>query len=508
VGQALREIAAAFGVSWEGSSLEKGMQQVEQAKKGLVVFGGLLLATGYAVARFAAGFEQDAGALQDTAASLDLTTTELQELEVAATRAGLRTEQFRTALQRFQQNAEAAAQGGNAQAKIFEKLGITVKDAGGHVLGTGELLTDLAGAFDKIEDPAKRAAMAHDLFGRQGARIATILHSGAGGIEELRGELELLGGGMSRDGIEVADRLGDEFDRLKVTMNSVRSAIAVVLLPPLTWLAEKTREAMTWLSKLAKETSIVQAALVLLSAAAIAAGGIMLAAFLPVILAMAPWVLGIAAVWLVLDDLITLFRDGDSAIGRFIDSMFGVGAAKEFVHELSAAWEALKSTLDAVSDSLLSVFELFGRKRTVRNEYRSVEEAAQHRFATTDARPTDRGATPRSVDEAQARGMTETSHSMQTLIANATKAGLHITPELRAQLQLVALPSRPTIPAVSTHTTQVVQHNANTFHIDGSGDPRAVAADVVRLTEQRNAAALERAHAARRDVSPPPPRGT
>jgi hypothetical protein len=515
MGTALREIAASFGITWDGSALEKGLQQVEKAKKGLAVFGGFLAATGYAVARFAEGFENDAGALEDTANALNLNTTELQELEVAATRAGLRTEQFRGSLLRFQQNAEAAAQGGSAQAQVFEKLGVKVKDAGGHVLGTGDLLTDLAEAFDKIQDPAQKAAYANELFGRQGAKLVTILHSGAGGLEELRGELGELGGGLTQEGVAAAGKLGDEFDRLRVATNSVRSGIAVVLLPPLTWLAEKVRDLMVGFSKLSRETSIIQTALLALAGAAVYAAGVVLSAFSPLILAMAPWALGLAAVFLILEDLVTLFRGGQSVIGEFIDAIFGVGASAEFVNTLTEAFRGTKEMVKGITDGIEEILEFFGNSHLVnRNRYRSVDESARHGFSTIEehiGRRNEGDSGPRSVTEAAAQGQTQTSHTLQTLLANARRAGLTVTPELRAELQAVALPARPTIPDPAARAPagpRVEQHNVNHFHIDGSKDPRTVAEEVVRLTERRNAAQLERAAAARTETPQAASEGT
>jgi hypothetical protein len=48
--------------------------------------------------------------------------------------------------------------------------------------------------------------------------------------------------------------------------------------------------------------------------------------------------LKIALLFLIFEDLYTLFTGGDSAIGRFIDGMFGVGASAEFVKTVKAAW--------------------------------------------------------------------------------------------------------------------------------------------------------------------------
>lgn len=514
MGQALKEIAASFGIKWDGSALEEGLKQVEKAKKGLVVFGGFLTATGLAVAKFAMDFENDAGALEDTANALNLNTTELQELEVAATRAGLRTEQFRGTLLRFQQNAEAAAHGGGQQAKVFDALGVKVKDASGHVRGTGELLTDLAGAFGRVQDPAQKAAYAHELFGRQGAKLATILKSGEGGIEALRGELAELGGGLTDDAVHAAGQLGDEFDRLRVVGNSLRSTIAVVLLPPITWLAEKTRDAVLWFNKAAKGSSIVQAVLVTLAAAAVFAGAQMLAAFMPLIIAMAPWVAGIAAVVLIVEDLITMFRGGDSVIGRFIDKMFGIGATKAVVRAVSEFWDSLTFAIGKAWD----ILKEFGRGMSefLPQAWNSLKAAlapvGEWFLMFWGQIRTGFDAILRLAEKIPGLGsVVRGVRSALSSVGNAaagTVSEAFSTGALSDAGQLLlgsaatthrAVVSRGVGPSAST---QVVQNHNPVIHVHGAGDPETVARRTAELVHRNNAAQLERAHAARRETVP------
>jgi hypothetical protein len=495
---ALREIAAVFDIEWNGSALEKGFVQLNNVKAGLDILGGVLRTGASIIREFTLGYEESAGQLEDTANALGLTTTQLQEMDVAATRAGLNVNAFRGSLQRFAENVTSAAAGSGAAAEVFSQLHIQLKDAAGGTRNTSDVMDDLAVAFDKVEDPAKRTHLATELFGRSGARLATILHTGSGGLAELRKELEGLGGGLTKDGVEAAGKFGDELDRLKVSFDSTRSSIAVVLLPPLTFLVEKVRAGIVWFTQLARTSSIVQAGLAAIGIAAAVAGGSMLAAFAPVIAAMAPWVLGIAAVVLILDDLITLFRGGQSVIGDFIDKMFGVGASKQFVEDVKLAFDAVTLAIADAREEVEKFFQLFGSSRQVdRNAFRSVDDAAASGFATTRGRVGDRPAERRSVEGAIQQGSAETTHSLQTLLQTARRSGQQITPELRAQLAAVALPTLPRPQGGGPGGVQ--QTNQTTIQVNGARDPAAVAREVVRLTEQRQSDALARAHAARRD---------
>lgn len=494
---ALREIAASFGIDFDKSSLASAFKSINDVKAGLDILQGVLQ-TGVSVIRaFTLGYEENAGALEDTANSLGLTTTQLQEMDVAATRAGLSVNAFRSSLQRFQGNVAAAAEGGGAAANVFNQLHIKLKDAAGNTRNTSEIMDELAVAFDKVEDPAKRTHLATELFGRSGARLATILHSGSGGLAELRQELQSLGGGITQDGVETAGKFGDELDRLKITFDSVRSVIAVSLLPPLTSLVTKVRDGIVWFSNLARTSSLIQSVLSLLGAAAVVVGAQMLIAFAPVIAAMAPWAAGIAFIVLLVDDLITMFRGGKSVIGEFIDSMFGVGASAQVVEDIKMAFEGAKLMIQDAREEVEKFFELFGRTPTVqRNQFRSVDEAAARGFATTQMRPGDRLAERRSVEGAVQQGTAETSHSLRSLLATARRSGVRVTPELQAQLAAVALPASIPRPAAAS---TLVQNNSPVINVNGTREPRVVAQEIVNLTEQRNRDALARAHAARRE---------
>lgn len=130
-------------------------------------------------------------------------------------------------------------------------------------------------------------------------------------------------------------------NRQRVAMDGLRATIATALLPMLTEGARKTREWMVAFLGAVRQSEFVRAALLVLGAVAAAVAIKVLIAWAPVLLLLAKIALIVAAIILVVDDLLVLFRGGDSAIGRFFDSMVGVGASRNFVLALKEAWEGL-----------------------------------------------------------------------------------------------------------------------------------------------------------------------
>jgi hypothetical protein len=350
-GDALREVFAEFGIEFDDAQLQQGSRSVGGMVARVRELGAMLAGNAIvsAIRDFANSFEQQAGALQDSASALSITTDELQQLRFAATAAGLSTEAADAALLRLQQSAAGAASGSKAQAAAFRAIGVDARDSSGHVRNLSELSDEVAAGLGRIEDPSRRAQLAVDLFGRSGARLATVMHEGEGGVAALRAELGTLGGGMLPEAIDAANAYGDATDRNKVAVDALRSVLATSLLPLLTLFVQKLTDVEAWLVKTARGTHVVELALVALGGAATVQAAKMLRAWAPVLLPFAKMALAIGAVVLVVDDLITLVNGGDSAIGRFLDSMAGVGTSQRFAQELRDSFEGLKLFLGDIA---------------------------------------------------------------------------------------------------------------------------------------------------------------
>jgi len=295
---------------------------------------------------FANAFAADAEALRDTARESRVTTTQLQELDHAAVQGGVGVERMRAGVATFGQALRAGERWGNGTTSMLRRLGIQARDANGRIRPTGELINDTALALERIENPYRRAHVAQQLFGASGRRMLDVLHSGPGGIAALRDELADLGGGITPEATEAARRYTQAQGRLKVATDSLRSVLATSLLPVLTFIVQKGAELGGLWARLTRGTHVVQIALAALGAAGAVAAGALLIAWGPVILPFVVVAAKIALVVALLDDLITFVEGGDSAIGRFIDSLLGVGTAAAYVQELRDDWEAVTGAVE------------------------------------------------------------------------------------------------------------------------------------------------------------------
>jgi hypothetical protein len=351
---ALREVAAVFGIQFDHEALDRGQASIGGAVTALRSFGAMLAGSAIAVGlkELVSDVVEASSALQDASDRLGVTTDELQQLQYAAGQAGVGAQQLNAAL-----------------------TGLSQRHPGRPVV---ELMDELAERFDRIADPAERVRLATQEFGGAGRRLVGILHSGAGGLAEMRARLRDFGGGMTTEAIGKADDLGDSFDNMRTAMLSIKSVLVVDVLAPLARLVNSTARTIGGFARWVRETHAVERAMRFLASTAAATGVVLGALFanrlIPLIQRALPlirtfiaqgarfavtWglpIVAIVALGLALEDLWVLFHGGNSAIGTFLDRMYGVGAAQRFVNVLKEAWADLGIVFDDALAALGNVW--------------------------------------------------------------------------------------------------------------------------------------------------------
>ncbi len=163
----------------------------------------------------------------------------LQELRFAAGRSGIGVEELDKAMLKLSRTIGDAVRGTTAEAsRPFEELGVALTDASGATRSTEAVFNDLAAAFERIEDPARRASLAQELFGRSGARMTVLLREGADGINELRAAAQRLGVVLDADMVRRAEVANDALDDMKMVMQVQAQVMALQLMPVMQRFAE------------------------------------------------------------------------------------------------------------------------------------------------------------------------------------------------------------------------------------------------------------------------------
>jgi hypothetical protein len=208
-----------------GAGISTGLRSVGSQLAGLVtptnIALGAIAGFGTAAVGVVRGLTQLEGRLEslgNTALRIGTDFQTIQVLDEAARRTGQSVEAVAAGLQKFNINLDAARRGSGDAAEAFDKLGISQDRL--QTADTAGLAQEVAAALQRIEDPAKRAALAMDVLGKSGLSLLPVFAA----IEDSRLSLERFAAGISTvDQGRVAD-LGDAFDNVGTALAGLGQA--------------------------------------------------------------------------------------------------------------------------------------------------------------------------------------------------------------------------------------------------------------------------------------------
>lgn len=309
----------------------------------------VLVAAG-AVAALGAGLVNHAAQTDRAARSLGLTVTEYQRLEYAAAAAGVETNDMLGAVGQLQQKAADAAAGGGSR-DLFRELGISATDASGNIRSANDLMLEAADAMQRMGPGSRQTGAAMQLFGDAGRKLIPTLARGREGMQGLFDEFDALGGGVTEDAARKSREMEHSLLQLKIAFISAAQPIVETVLPALRSIAEK-------LQPIIGNTHNLKVALSALGLALLGVAGFALAmnaSMLPIYAIVGLVAAALAALVLIVDDLIVTFEGGDSVTRRFIDDLFGFGATTAIVESVKGAFDDLGEAIESVGEFFAEV---------------------------------------------------------------------------------------------------------------------------------------------------------
>lgn len=164
-----------------------------------------------------------------TARSLGLSADALQEFRYIGERSGVSVEEMDVALKKLTVNV------GDATADVAESLaalGITA--AAMQKAGPDQALNLVADGMAKIKDPAKRAAIAVDLFGKNGVKMVNVLSEGRTGMAALADEAHRVGYVMDGPTLDASEKLNDMILNMRTSFKALGNQMASKFMPLVT----------------------------------------------------------------------------------------------------------------------------------------------------------------------------------------------------------------------------------------------------------------------------------
>lgn len=346
----LQEVLARFGINVDISQMTAAITSMgglaAAAAAAVVVIGGALAAT---LHRAIDDVVELGVETARTSEALGMSAEAVQEWGFAASRAGGGVDEIVDAMSTLQERArDAVLDPASDPAEQLRLLGVSARGAGGELKSAEQLMLEVSDGFAGMSNQTDRVGAAMTLFGDVGRNLLPVLQQGSAGINEMRERARELGGVMSSSMVaeaEAAQRSMAEFD---FVMRGIKITIVREVLPAFTLMVVGAANLFASFSRLASGTNIVKNTLILLG---VVGGAILTGLAIKTVIAFAPFFAAAAIVGVVVllfDDLKTFVEGGDSAVGRLLDSIFGLGTAETVVENIRVGFEQWLYGLEAL----------------------------------------------------------------------------------------------------------------------------------------------------------------
>ncbi len=306
-------------------------------------------AAAYKAVSWANGVLKEADAVGKLAAQLGIGTDELQVWSAFASQAGATNEDLRITVKSLAKNIETVAKTAKGPAaEAMKKLGVETSGWKKELPSTMDVLLELGGALGDMESSTERVALAQQVLGEASLKLLPGFKNGSKSAKEQVEALKDLAIVYDKDFIESAEAANDEMGLVEMQFKGIGSMVLMTVLPGL-------RSLMRWLAPVAKSFRSITQSSNILTAAMGGLGLLGISMLGPKIAALVARFGGLTNVLkmggrfllrfvlplLILDDVITFLRGGDSVIGKILDKMFGMGAAESVLEGVKKTWEGL-----------------------------------------------------------------------------------------------------------------------------------------------------------------------
>lgn len=347
----------------------------ENLKLSLALLAGLgaaIIGAAGGVFAFVAANTEAADALNDMNAETGISVESIQELGFAALLSGSSTEAMSASLSGLSKVAGDAARGIGRGKKAFDDLGISVKDAGGDLKTADVLFNELRESFARLgtDKGTQKSIIASLGLDPSTLQLLNATSEEIGALTERARALGI----VTTEQAAVAADFNDSLDTAKFAVSALSQQIAINLAPSTQRITDGftefliankdlIKDGLQYLGEVINSTAgfvVRMAPLVLALGAAflvaqLAGGGlatVMGIIFSPVVLI----TVAIAALLLIVDDLITALNGGQSVIADFFMEFFGW----DIVPVLQGIVDAFKAMFASLMALMQPFFDAWG----------------------------------------------------------------------------------------------------------------------------------------------------
>lgn len=204
---------------------------------GLAAVGAVAIAAGKQMWDLVNDVSNAGDEIAKTASAIGMSTDALQEFRYIGERSGVSVDEMTVALKKLTINL------GDASREVtsnLERLGLSVDEL--KAAGPDKSLILVADAMAKITDPTERAAIAVDLFGKGGVKLANVLADGSEGMAKLASEAHRVGYVMSAETLAASEKLNDSILNMNTSFKAIGISLGSKLMGPVNRIVDKMTE--------------------------------------------------------------------------------------------------------------------------------------------------------------------------------------------------------------------------------------------------------------------------
>lgn len=202
-------------ISATASTVADKAGMVAQKTKGLSLTAAGLLGSLGAAAYSAVTAADD---LNTLAKQSGFTTEELQKMSYASDLIDTSMEDIVSSAAKLRKSMVSTSKDTQA---AFDTLGVSVKDANGHMRDSSDVYWDVVDALSRVTNETERDQLAMQLLGKSADSLAGIVDDGGAALRQLGDEAERAGLIMSQDTLDGLNAVNDQIDTLKATSKAL-----------------------------------------------------------------------------------------------------------------------------------------------------------------------------------------------------------------------------------------------------------------------------------------------
>jgi len=333
------------------------------------MIAGLNVAAG-AFAFWADGVLKGVDSLSALSNQTGVSVTSIQELSFAATQSQSTVGAMESSIKGLSSTIGQAAQQGSDD---FSRLGISVRDANGKVKSADSIMLEVGKRFRELNLSMAEQEHFASALGIDSSLLQLLNKTGSE-LANLRDRAKELGT-LTKSQTDAAKDYTKSVNSMWFSVDSFRDLIAVGVAPEMShmsdgftqlltdnkdWVINGVKFAIKWggillesFDRMLPVLGVMAGAFLAMKIATLGFSGAIALVASPVVLTIA----GITALYLVVDDLMTAFKGGQSVIADFYNNLTG----GDLVADLTTGFGFLKTAVDVLVDSLSEVWNLLGK---------------------------------------------------------------------------------------------------------------------------------------------------